>query len=128
MAARVPCAVLAKRNRITSYNVCYTKLLRVKTKLQKIYSPKEYASLTEGLSDESLLDMARKMGTGLHIATPVFDGATEGEIRAMLVESGCEEVGQSVLYDGLTGEKFENAVTVGTMYIMKLHHLVDDIV
>ncbi|MCK9297165.1 MAG: DNA-directed RNA polymerase subunit beta [Desulfobulbaceae bacterium] len=102
------------------------ELAAVKKKLQKIYSAKEYAALTAGLSDDALLDMARKMGTGLHIATPVFDGATEAEIRSMLVEAGCEEVGQSVLYDGLTGEKFENSVTVGTMYIMKLHHLVDD--
>jgi len=102
------------------------ELAAVKKKLQKIYSAKEYAALTAGLSDDALLDMARKMGTGLHIATPVFDGATEAEIRGMLVEAGCEEVGQSVLYDGLTGEKFENSVTVGTMYIMKLHHLVDD--
>ena len=102
------------------------ELAVVKQKLQKIYSAKEYAALTEGLSDDALLDMARKMGTGLHIATPVFDGATEAEIRSLLVEAGCEEVGQSVLYDGLTGEKFENQVTVGTMYIMKLHHLVDD--
>jgi len=102
------------------------ELEAVKKKLKKIYSAKEYAELTEGVSDADLLDMARKMGTGLHIASPVFDGATEAEIRHMLVESGCEEVGQSVLYDGLTGEKFENKVTVGTMYIMKLHHLVDD--
>jgi DNA-directed RNA polymerase subunit beta len=102
------------------------ELAAVKKKLQKIYSAKEYAALTDGVSDDALLDLARKMGTGLHIATPVFDGATEAEIRGMLVEAGCEEVGQSVLYDGLTGEKFENSVTVGTMYIMKLHHLVDD--
>ncbi|MCJ7601802.1 MAG: DNA-directed RNA polymerase subunit beta [Desulfobulbaceae bacterium] len=102
------------------------ELAVVKQKLMKIYSAKEYASLTEGLSDDELLDMARKMGAGLHIATPVFDGATEAEIRSLLVEAGCEEVGQSFLYDGLTGEKFENQVTVGTMYIMKLHHLVDD--
>ncbi|MEW6521750.1 MAG: DNA-directed RNA polymerase subunit beta [Thermodesulfobacteriota bacterium] len=102
------------------------ELAAVKQKLQKIYSAREYAELTDGISDDALLDMARKMGTGLHIATPVFDGATEAEIRSLLVEAGCEEVGQSVLYDGLTGERFENAVTVGTMYIMKLHHLVDD--
>ena len=63
---------------------------------------------------------------GLHVATPVFDGATEEEIKAMLREAGLPESGQTVLYDGKTGEPFEQEVTVGTMYIMKLHHLVDD--
>jgi DNA-directed RNA polymerase subunit beta len=98
----------------------------VKEKLQKIYSKDEYKKLTDGLSDEEILHMARNMDTGLHMATPVFDGAHETEIRNLLVEAGCEEVGQTTLYDGLSGDKFENQVTVGTMYIMKLHHLVDD--
>jgi DNA-directed RNA polymerase subunit beta len=98
----------------------------VKEKLKKIYSAAEYAELTDGVSDDELLDMTRKMKNGLHMATPVFDGAKESEIREMLVEAGVDEVGQSVLYDGLTGESFENQITVGSMYIMKLHHLVDD--
>jgi len=98
----------------------------VKEKLQKVYSAEEYGQLTEGLTDEELLVLARRMGTGLHIATPVFDGAHESEIRSLLVEAGMDEVGQATLYDGLTGEKFDNPVTVGTMYILKLHHLVDD--
>jgi len=98
----------------------------VKEKLQKVYSAEEYAQLTEGLTDEELLTLARRMGNGLHIATPVFDGAHESEIRSLLVEAGMDEVGQATLYDGLTGEKFDNPVTVGTMYILKLHHLVDD--
>jgi DNA-directed RNA polymerase subunit beta len=71
--------------------------------------------LTEGLTDEELLVLARRMGTGLHMATPVFDGAHESEIRSLLVEAGMDEVGQATLYDGLTG-KFDNPVTVGTMY------------
>ncbi|MDA8417895.1 MAG: DNA-directed RNA polymerase subunit beta, partial [Desulfobacteraceae bacterium] len=98
----------------------------VKEKLKKIYSKEEYRQLTEGLNDQALLDMTSKMRTGLHMATPVFDGAQESEIRQLLVESGMSEVGQSYLYDGLTGERFENQITVGTMYIVKLHHLVDD--
>jgi len=98
----------------------------VKEKLKKIYSKEEYAELTEGLSDDEFLDMTRKMKNGLHMATPVFDGAKESEIRQMLVEADVDEVGQSILYDGLTGESFENPITVGSMYIMKLHHLVDD--
>jgi len=98
----------------------------VKEKLKTVYSAEEYGQLTEGLSDDDLLRLARRMGSGLHMATPVFDGAHESEIRNLLVQAGMDEVGQATLYDGLTGEKFDNPVTVGTMYILKLHHLVDD--
>jgi len=63
---------------------------------------------------------------GIHIATPVFDGATEEEIKEMLREANLPERGQTVLYDGKTGEPFDQEVTVGYMYIIKLHHLVDD--
>ncbi len=99
---------------------------QVKTKLKKVYSEAEYKEITDGVSDADLLDMTRKMRDGLHMATPVFDGAKEGEIRELLVEAGVDEVGQSILYDGLSGDQFENPITVGAMYIMKLHHLVDD--
>ena len=57
------------------------------------------------------------------MATPVFDGAPEAAIRRLLVEAGIDEVGQVQLYDGLTGEPFANKVTVGVMYMLKLHHL-----
>ena len=63
---------------------------------------------------------------GIHVATPVFNGATEPEIRAMLKEAGLPESGQVILRDGRTGEPFDQPVTVGCMYILKLHHLVDD--
>jgi len=63
---------------------------------------------------------------GVHVATPVFNGATEPEIRAMLKEAGLPESGQVTLRDGRTGEPFDQPVTVGCMYILKLHHLVDD--
>lgn len=98
----------------------------LKARLQKIYSKDEYNELTVDLSDEQLLDISRKYGQGIHIATPVFDGAAENEIRASLVEAGLDEVGQTILYDGLTGDAFGNQVTVGTMYMLKLHHLVDN--
>jgi len=98
----------------------------VKKKLKAIYSDEEYSRLTDGLSDEELLDRARKYWHGIHVATPVFDGASEAEIRELLVEAGIDEVGQSTLYDGLTGEPFDNKVTVGVMYMLKLHHLVDN--
>jgi DNA-directed RNA polymerase subunit beta len=98
----------------------------IKKLLQRIYSKEEYQQLTEGLDDDQLLDISRKYGQGIHMATPVFDGASEAEIRAMLVSAGLDEVGQTTLYDGLTGESFDNRVTVGTMYMLKLHHLVDN--
>ena len=63
---------------------------------------------------------------GYRAVTPVFDGATEAEIRAELTSAGLTDDGKSVLYDGRTGERFEQKVTVGRMYLLKLHHLVDD--
>jgi DNA-directed RNA polymerase subunit beta len=102
------------------------ELTAVKKKLKIVYSKEEYNKLTEGLSDDELLDRARKYGEGVHMATPVFDGAAESEIRNLLVEAGLDETGQAILYDGLTGDPFDKAVTVGAMYMMKLHHLVDN--
>ena len=98
----------------------------LKRRLQEIYSHDEYQQLTDGLGDEALLDLMCKYGHGIHVATPVFDGASESEIRQMLVDAGVDEVGQSTLHDGLTGEAFDNQVTVGVMYMLKLHHLVDN--
>jgi DNA-directed RNA polymerase subunit beta len=98
----------------------------LKQRLQQIYSQEEYNRLTEGLDDDTLLDVMLKYGHGIHVATPVFDGASESEIRQLLVEAGVDEVGQSTLFDGLTGEPFDNKVTVGAMYMLKLHHLVDN--
>ncbi len=98
----------------------------VKKKLKAVYSAAEYAKLFKGMSDEELLDKARKYGDGLHIASPVFDGAAETDIRRLLVEAGMDETGQTVLFDGLTGTPFDRPVTVGVMYILKLHHLVDN--
>ena len=63
---------------------------------------------------------------GIHVATPVFDGAREEDIRALFRDAGLREDGKSILYDGRTGEPFDNPVTVGYMYYLKLHHLVDD--
>ncbi len=71
------------------------------------------------------LGMAAK-ALGWNVATPVFDGATDKEIEELLLEAGLRPDGKSVLYDGRTGEKFDNLVTVGVMYMLKLHHLVDD--
>ena len=98
----------------------------IKLKLKAVYSEAEYSAIIDGKSDTELVDWARRHRRGLHMATPVFDGAEEAQIRNLLVEAGVDEVGQSQLYDGLTGEPFDNLVTVGVMYMLKLHHLVDN--
>ncbi|MFH0782104.1 MAG: DNA-directed RNA polymerase subunit beta [Pseudomonadota bacterium] len=98
----------------------------IRAKLRKIYSDKEYTALTEGRSDQDIIDWARRHHSGLHMKTAVFDGAPEDSIRRLLTEAGIDEVGQVQLYDGLTGQPFDNKVTVGVMYMLKLHHLVDN--
>ncbi len=98
----------------------------IKGKLAKIYSKSECSSILKGRTDEQIIDWAREHRDGLHMSTPVFDGAREDQIRSLLVEAGMDEVGQAQLYDGLTGEAFSNKVTVGVMYMLKLHHLVDN--
>jgi len=98
----------------------------IRNSLHNIYSDDEYQRLAGDLTDAQLIDLASKYGKGVHMATPVFDGASEPEIRHYLYQAGVDEVGQSTLYDGLTGEQFQNQVTVGVMYMLKLHHLVDN--
>ncbi len=96
------------------------------TPLQIVLNPLGVPSrMNIGQVLELHLGMACKK-LGIHIATPVFDGATEEDIKKLLVKAGCDEDGKTVLYDGRTGQPFENRVSVGYMYYLKLHHLVDD--
>ena len=96
------------------------------TPLQIVLNPLGVPSrMNLGQVLEVHLGLAAK-ALGWHVATPVFDGATEEDIEACLVQAGKNPDGKSVLYDGRTGETFENRVTVGYMYFLKLHHLVDD--
>ena len=87
---------------------------------------REYKKYVEGLDDEELLELAKRSMPGVHAATPVFDGAAEEEIVEFLKEAGLPATGQTQLRDGRSGELFQNPVTVGIMYMLKLHHLVDD--
>ena len=80
----------------------------------------------EQASDEELVDLGNKLRRGVPFATPVFDGAKESDIEAMLEKAGLNPSGQVTLYDGKTGEAFDRKVTVGYIYMLKLHHLVDD--
>jgi DNA-directed RNA polymerase subunit beta len=91
-------------------------------RLGEIYGPDE--QLPD--SDEELLELARNLGKGVPIATPVFDGAHISDIEDLLESAGLSRTGQSQLYDGQTGAPFKRPVTVGYIYMLKLHHLVDD--
>ncbi len=98
----------------------------LKNKLKVLFQKKQYDEFFEGLTDEELVGSACLLKDGVPMASPVFDGAEEDEIKECLKEAGLPVTGQAVLYDGRTGEPFDQEVTVGTIYIMKLHHLVDD--
>jgi DNA-directed RNA polymerase subunit beta len=98
----------------------------IKSVLDKALHEGTHKELVKGLSDDDLARLVRKLKKGVHMATPVFDGAKEDEIRDLLEIGGRERTGQSTLFDGRTGEPFDHDVTVGTMYMLKLHHLVDD--
>jgi DNA-directed RNA polymerase subunit beta len=80
----------------------------------------------EALSDKELVHLASTSRSGIFMASPVFDGADEEEIKALMGSSGMPLNGQATLHDGRTGERFDQQVTIGIMYLMKLHHLVDD--
>ncbi|MGM0644355.1 MAG: DNA-directed RNA polymerase subunit beta, partial [Thermodesulfobacteriota bacterium] len=86
----------------------------------------EFVKEVKSMDEKDVLDLASRYRNGFHMSTPVFDGATEEEIKELLSLSGLDDTGQAVLYDGRTGEPFDKTVTVGIMYMLKLHHLVDD--
>mgnify|MGYP001597621618 FL=1 len=94
--------------------------------LKKIYNSTAISKILDEADDEAIFRMARDARKGIHFATPVFEGATEGELREELKRAGLPESAQSTLYDGRTGLVFDSEVTVGIMYMLKLHHLVDD--
>jgi DNA-directed RNA polymerase subunit beta len=99
---------------------------KLRTYLQDLLERPRLREFVAGLSDAEVLDVVRRCQNGIHMATAVFDGAREAEIKELLRSAGLPESGQTVLYDGRTGEAFQSTVTVGVMYMMKLHHLVDD--
>ena len=86
----------------------------------------DFQTFVNGLGDEDVVALARKTRRGAFYASPVFDGAEEKQIKGALTQAGRPVHGQATLFDGRTGEPFDQDVTVGVMYIMKLHHLVDD--
>lgn len=102
------------------------KVAEIRGFLEKIYNCSGKKEDLSSFSDKEILELALNLVNGVPMATPVFDGASEEDIRTMLRLADLPDHGQTVLYDGLTGEPFEREVTVGYMYMLKLNHLVDD--
>ena len=98
----------------------------VRNKLKDIYGDKHFKEDIQPLDDDQILELAHNLRPGVPIATPVFDGAREPDIVKMLELAGLDASGQVTLFDGRTGEQFHRPVTVGYIYMLKLHHLVDD--
>jgi len=108
------------------YDAEKAKVTAIREYLDKIYNSSGHKEDLDSFTDQEILEMAENLVGGVPMATPVFDGASEEEIRTMLKLADLPEHGQVTLYDGLTGEPFEREVTVGYMYMLKLNHLVDD--
>ncbi len=102
------------------------KIVEIRGFLEKIYNSSGQKEDLNSFSEDEIMEMAGNLVGGVPMATPVFDGASEEDIRRMLRLADLPEHGQITLYDGLTGEPFEREVTVGYMYMLKLNHLVDD--
>jgi len=98
----------------------------LRQKMKKVFTSSEAHAFLDRLEDDDVGVFANKLRAGVHMATPVFDGAEEIEIKEALGMAGLPTFGQATLFDGKTGEAFDHDVTVGVMYMLKLHHLVDD--
>ncbi len=97
----------------------------VREELKRVYGA-TYAAEIDNRADSDIVAMAGLLKNGVPMATPVFDGANEGDVTAMLDLAGLDNSGQVSLFDGRTGDSFDRKVTVGYIYMLKLHHLVDD--
>jgi DNA-directed RNA polymerase subunit beta len=102
------------------------KIGALRDKIKKIFDDPALQEMIDGFDDTEVRELVKDYKDGVHMATPVFDGAKEAEIKSLLTESGLSPTGQTTLYDGRTGDPFKEKITVGTMYVLKLHHLVDD--
>jgi DNA-directed RNA polymerase subunit beta len=98
----------------------------LRKEVKEIFDTREIDELVDSLDDEEFVQAVRELKNGIIVKTPVFDGAKEEEIWRWLKRAGLRDDGKAILYDGRTGEPFDNPVTVGNMYMLKLHHLVDE--
>ncbi|MFV0492243.1 MAG: DNA-directed RNA polymerase subunit beta, partial [Pseudorhodobacter sp.] len=101
-------------------------LTPVKEAMRLAYGDETYGEAIDGREEEELLELASNVTSGVPIATPVFDGAKEADVNDALKRAGFDQSGQSIVFDGRSGEQFARPVTVGVKYMLKLHHLVDD--
>ena len=98
----------------------------VREYLKKVYGSLKFSKFVNSLSDEEIFIVARRLKRGVQMASPVFDGAHEVDVKDALEMAGLPRSGKTTLYDGRSGEPFDHKITVGIMYMLKLHHLVDD--
>jgi DNA-directed RNA polymerase subunit beta len=98
----------------------------IKSELKKTYSTPEFDEFLEKASAGEIRRFVARLKKGMLVTSPVFDGCTEPQIRKLLDTAGLPQTGQSILFDGRTGEPFDQEVTVGVIYMLKLHHLVDN--
>ncbi|MGB5259991.1 MAG: DNA-directed RNA polymerase subunit beta, partial [Gammaproteobacteria bacterium] len=102
------------------------KVIEIRKFLDKIYNASGQKEDLASFTDDEIIELARNLVKGVPMATPVFDGAPESQIKYMLELADLPQSGQTTLYDGRTGDAFDREVTVGYMYMLKLNHLVDD--
>ena len=103
-----------------------SNLNAIKSELKKTYSSPDFDDFLEKASAEEIKRFVSRLKKGMLVASPVFDGCPEAQIRNLLDTAGLPETGQTILFDGRTGEPFDQEVTVGIIYMLKLHHLVDN--
>ena len=122
------CATLGKQigELVDEYQRTGARRQELLDKLRDVYGEETFRDQVANLDTEQLVELANNLKKGVPIATPVFDGAQMSDIEGMLSRAGLDTSGQVVLVDGRTGEPFERKVTVGYIYMLKLHHLVDD--
>jgi DNA-directed RNA polymerase subunit beta len=113
-------------NKIDSMLKTQRSVAQMRKFLEKVYNSSGKREDLKSFSDQEILELANNLRGGVPMATPVFDGADESEVRDMLELAELPISGQTTLYDGRTGEAFERKITVGYMYVLKLNHLVDD--
>ncbi len=112
--------------RITEFLKENTREEVIRRELKSIFKDTPFLAKFAAMDEDELVAAAKTMTNGVFFASPVFDGSREHEIKSMLREAGLPESGKTDLYDGMTGERFEQPVTVGYIYMLKLSHLVDD--